>query len=383
VALTLVLLVAAGLLTRSLSHLLAVDPGFRTSRITKFDLNLPDKNYPSPPQQIRFFEQLIARLNSTTGVETAAATSILPFSGIENMSWVTVDGRISANSDIQPLAEHREITTGYFEALGIPLLKGRAFTAQDNLDSPPVVIVNEAFARQLLPPGKDPIGRRISIQKPADAGSWRTIVGVIGDVHSSSLSEPPHLQLYLPHTQINQNVMMVVVKSHLAQAELVAAAKAAVKELDPALPLAGIRTMEGVLSSATERPRFSAYLLALFACLALLLALVGISGSVAWAVSQRTQEMGLRMALGAQSYDLLKLVVGQGIKPVLLGLALGLAGALALTRLMRGLLFEVSATDPATFVGITTGLLVVALLACWIPARRATKVDPMIALRCD
>jgi putative ABC transport system permease protein len=177
--------------------------------------------------------------------------------------------------------------------------------------------------------------------------------------------------------------MTVVVKSTIAQAELVAAAKANVKALDPSLPLAKIQTMEDVLSAATTRPRFSALLLALFAGLALLLALVGISGSVAWAVSQRMQEIGLRMALGAQPIDLIKLVVRQGIKPVLIGLALGLAGAFTLTRLMRGLLFGVSATDPVTFVGVTTSLLAVALVACWIPARRATKVDPLVALRCE
>jgi putative ABC transport system permease protein len=382
VALTLALLVAAGLLARSLSHLYAVDPGFRASQVTAFNLNLPDKDYPSPQKQIRFFERLLSGLNATPGVETAAAISALPFSGTENLTWVTVEGSINAEREEPPMAERREITQDYFKALGVPLLKGRAFTPQDNSNSSLVVVVNETFARQLLL-GKDPIGRRIKISKPGDESPWRAIVGVVGDVHSSSLASASQPQLYLPLAQFNQSVMTVVVKSTIAQAELVAAAKANVKALDPSLPLAKIQTMEDVLSAATTRPRFSALLLALFAGLALLLALVGISGSVAWAVSQRMQEIGLRMALGAQPIDLIKLVVRQGIKPVLIGLALGLAGAFTLTRLMRGLLFGVSATDPVTFVGVTTSLLAVALVACWIPARRATKVDPLVALRCE
>jgi putative ABC transport system permease protein len=380
VALTLVLLVTAGLLTRSLARLLDVDPGFRTSQVTVFDLNLSDKNYPSPPQQIRFFERLLARLNATPGVEAAGAISVLPFSGVENMDWVTVEGRTSAERGESPGAERREITTDYFKALGVPLLKGRVFSSQDNADAPLVVVVNQTFVRQMLS-GKDPIGARVKLGKSADQRPWREIVGVVGDVHGFSLTSASRPQLYMPHTQFNQSVMTVVVKSAMAQAELIAAAKASVRELDPSMPLANIQTMESVLSAATSRPRFSALLLALFAGLALLLALVGISGAVAWAVSQRLQEIGLRMALGAQPFDLLKLVVRQGIKPVLIGLALGLAGAFTLTRLMRGLLFGVSATDPVTFVGITTSLLVVALLACWIPARRATKVDPLVALK--
>ncbi|MGH9935733.1 MAG: ABC transporter permease [Blastocatellia bacterium] len=382
VALTLVLLVAAGLLTRSLSRLYDVDPGFRAGQVTAFDLNLSDKNYPSPPKQIRFFEQLLARLNATPGVETAAAISVLPFSGTENLTWVSVEGRISAEREEPPMAERRAITPDYFKALGTPLLKGRVFTSQDNLDSPFVALVNETFARQMLA-GKDPIGVRVNLGKSAGQNSWRTIVGVVSDVRSSSLTVAFQPQLYLPYNQFNQSMMTVVVKSPLAQAELVAAAKASVKALDPSLPIAKIQTMEGVLSAATARPRFGALLLALFAGLALLLALIGIYGSVAWAVGQRTPEIGLRMALGATPFDLLRMVVGQGIKPVLIGLALGLAGAFALTRLLSGLLFGVSATDPATFTAITGSLLIVALLACYIPARKATQVDPMVALRTE
>ncbi|MGH9840045.1 MAG: ADOP family duplicated permease [Blastocatellia bacterium] len=380
VALTFVLLVAAGLCIRSLARLQAVDPGFRASHVTAFDLTLSDKNYPSPPNQIGFFEQLLARLNATPGVEAAAAISVLPFSGLENLAWVTAEGRVSIEREEAPFAEQREITPGYFKVMGVPLLKGRVFTAQDHLSSPLVVVVNETFARQILP-GKDPLGSRVRLGRPADENPWRTIVGVVGDVYSSSLTSAPKPQLYLPHAQFNQNVMTVVMKSPLTQAELLAAAKATVKSLDPALPLSKIQTMENVLATATVRPRFGTLLLTLFAGLALLLALIGIYGSVAWTVGQRTPEIGLRMALGATPFDLLRMVIGQGIKPVLIGLALGLAGAFALTRLLSGLLFGVSATDPATFAAITSSLLIVALLACYLPARKATKVDPLVALR--
>jgi len=380
VALTLVLLVAAGLCIRSLAHLQAVDPGFRTNQVTAFELNLPGKNYPSPQRQIGFFEQLLARLNTTPGIEAAAAVSILPLSGVESLDPVIVEGRVSSEREEAPAAERREITPGYFNVLGVPLLKGRVFTAQDNLASPLVLVANETFVRQMLP-SQDPLGVRVKLGRASNQNPWRTIVGVVGDVHSSSLTAAPKPTLYQSHAQFNQGEMTVVLKSPLAQAELIAAAKASVKELDPTLPLTKIQTMESVLATATARPRFGTLLLALFAGLALLLAVVGIYGSVAWAVSQRTQEIGLRMALGALPFDLLKLVVGQGIKPVLIGLALGLVGAFALTRLMSGLLFGVSATDPATFAGITASLLAVALLACYVPARRATKVDPLVALR--
>ncbi len=278
------------------------------------------------------------------------------------------------------MAERREITPDYFDVLGIPLLKGRVFTAQDHANAPLVVVANETFVRQMLP-GQDPLGVRVRLGMGRNQDPWTTIVGVVGDVRSASLAAAPKPTLYHAHAQFNRSGMTVVMKSPLAQAELIAAAKAGVKTLDPTLPLTKTQTMESVLATATVRPRFGALLLALFAGLALLLALIGIYGNVAWAVGQRTPEIGLRMALGATPFALLRLVVGQGIKPVLIGLALGLVTAFALTRLMSGFLFGVSATDPATFIGITLSLFVVALLACWVPARRATKVDPMIALR--
>jgi putative ABC transport system permease protein len=382
VALTFVLLVAAGLLIRSLMRIQAVDPGFRASQLTAFELVLPGKRYSSPQSRISFFEQLLARLNATPGVDSAAAISILPLSGMDSGEGVTVEGHVSSGSDEAPIVQRREITPDYFKVIGVPLLKGRVFMAQDHADAPLALVVNETFARQMLP-GKDPLGVRVRLGRAGNQNPWRAIVGVVGDVHSSSLTAAPRPQFYLPHTQWNRSGMTIVMKSPLAQAELIAAAKANVKALDPALPVTKVRTMESVLSTATVGPRFSALLLAIFAGLALLLALIGIYGCVAWAVGQRTPEIGLRMALGAQPFDLLRLIVGQGIKPVLIGLALGLTGAGALTRLMRGLLFGVSATDPVTFVVIATSLLVVTLLACWIPARRATKVDPMTALRSE
>jgi putative ABC transport system permease protein len=382
VALTLMLLVATGLLTRTLARLQAVDPGFRPQQVTAFELRLSGQKYASAASQVQFFEQLLARLDATPGVETAAAISNLPFIGAATMEWVVVEGRLDNEFEAKPMAERLEITPDYFQALGVPLLKGRIFSTQDHAQAPPVVIVNETLARQMLP-GKDPLGARIKLTSSYNPNDWRTIVGVVGDVRSYSLAQAPRPQLYYPHSQFTQNRLTVVVESALPHAELIATAKAHAKALDPLLPLAKIQTLEGALSAATASPRFGALLLALFAGLALLLALVGIYGSVAWAVSQRTPEIGLRMALGATPSVLLRLVVGQSIKPVLAGLALGLAGAFALTRLMNGLLFGVSATDPATFVAVTGSLLSVALLACYFPARKATAVDPMVALRSE
>jgi predicted permease len=380
VALTFVLLVAAGLCLRSLARMQAVDPGFRLSQVTAFEMMLPTKKYSSHQSRISFFEQLLAQLNATPGVEAAAAISILPLSGMDSGEGVTVEGNVSTNREEAPIVERREITSDYFKALSVPLLKGRVFTAQDHADAPLVLVVSETFARQMLP-NKDPLGIRVRLGRAGNQNPWRTIVGVVGDVRSSSLTAVTKPQFYLPHTQWNRSGLTVVMKSPLAQAELIAAAKASVKALDPALPLTKIQTMENVLHTATVRPRFGALLLALFAGLALLLALIGIYGSVAWAVGQRTPEIGLRLALGATPLDLLRLVIGQGLKPVLFGLAFGLAGAFTLTRLLSGLLFGVSVTDPATFIAITSSLLIVALLACYLPARRATKVDPLIALR--
>jgi putative ABC transport system permease protein len=350
--------------------------------VTAFELRVSGQNYTSYASRSQFYEQLLARLNATPGVETAAAISILPLSGMENLDLITVEGHPNDEREDPPPAERREVTSDYFKALGVPLRKGRVFSAQDHANAPLVVVVNETFVRQRLS-GTDPLGARIKLGKPDSQSPWRTIVGVVGDVHSSSLTLAPQPQLYQPHTQFSQSRMTVVVKSLLAQADLIASVKASVKALDPSLPLAKIQTMEGVLSATTASPRFGTVLLALFAGLALLLALVGIYGSVAWAVGQRRPEIGLRMALGAQPFDLLKLVIRQGIKPVLIGLMLGLAGAFALTRLMSGLLFGVTATDPTTFVGVSLCLMAVALLACWLPARRAAKIDPMIALRAE
>lgn len=382
IALAFVLLIGAGLLIRSLTRLQAVDPGFLSANVTSFDLRLPYSRYKTSDQRSLFFAQFLAKLGTSPGVEAVAAISSVPLAGAENVGFLAVEGRSYHVVTDQPVAERRVITPDYFKVMSIPVLQGRAFTDQDTVTAPLAVIVNETFVRKLFP-NTDPIGKRLKLGGHNQDLPWRTVVAVIKDVLSISLVQEPKPQVYLPLTQFNRNEMSIVVKSALPPASLISAAKSELGSLDSALPIANIDTMEGIIAQALRRPRFNTFLISLFAGLALLLTVVGLYGSVAWAVNQRAHEIGIRMALGAQTRDVLKLIIVQGMKLVLIGVAIGLMGAFVLNRLMERLLFGVSATDPLTFALIALLLALVSLLACYVPARRAMKIDPIATLRSE
>jgi putative ABC transport system permease protein len=296
---------------------------------------------------------------------------------------IHVEGQPLPTKDWSPNAENRTITPGYFETMGVTLLQGRDFSDQDTADQLKVCIINETTRRDFFS-GVDPLGKRLKLGGTDEGNPWFTIVGVVGNVRGFALDAKVRPQVYRPTEQDTDNTMTFVVRSEtMPAASLQQTIRGEMKSIDPSLPLANFRTMESLVANAVARPRFSTALLGLFALTALLLTAVGLYGVVAYATSQRTREIGIRMALGASGRSILALIIRQGMVPVLIGLAIGLASALALTRLLASQLYEVKATDPLTFLGVVAVLLLVALTACLVPARRAAKVDPMVALRTE
>ncbi len=387
VAIAMVLLVGAGLLLKSFVRLQRVDSGFNSANVLTFNLQLPASSYREWRQVSELYTQLIARLKSVPGAQSADATGFLPLES----GWPSgflIQGRPPAPGE-ETVAQHRPVSEGYFQTMGIPLLRGRQFGERDQADAPGVMIVNEALARRYFP-NEDPVGKRITtlsrqygpLGRVMPASLEMEVVGVVGDEKNSSLSKTAEPAIYIFHRQFAYRSMSVVVRA-TAPLSLVNAVQNEVWALDRNLPVSNIKTMERRLGESIAQPRFSALLLGLFAALALLLAAVGIYGVVSYTVEQRTREIGLRMALGASAGDILKQVVGRGLALTLAGAGLGVFGAFGLTRLISGLLYGVRATDPAIFVAMPALLALVALMACYIPARRATKVDPMIALRCE
>jgi putative ABC transport system permease protein len=398
VALALVLLIGGGLMLKSFLHLMNVDPGFTTSHILTVDLSLPGPRYPQPWQQLRFYEQLIEGIKALPGVEAVGATSETPLTAGDYWVPFTIEGRPALPPGQEPNAASRSISNDYFRAMKIPLRKGRFFSDADarralpvirwfeeqpfppHFNDPqpaPVIIINETMARTFWP-NQDPLGQRIRII----ASPWLTVVGVVGDVRHGALNARPNPEMYLPHLQEPRASLAIVARTSGDPLLLAAAVREQVKALDKDQPLT-ITTMEQLFSDSVAGQRFNTLLLGVFGALALGLALVGVFGVINYSVSQRTHEIGVRLALGAQRKDIFKLIIGQGLVLALMGVGIGLAGALILTRLISKLLYEVSPTDSATFVVVALLLTSVALLACWIPARRATKVDPMVALRYD
>jgi predicted permease len=381
VAVSLVLLVGAGLLINSFLRLRNSDPGYRTENLLTMSVVLPQQKYPDHARRTAFFAELISRVKALPGVRSAAVTDWLPLTMTGGSFGVSVEGRPDPGPDQRPDVVTRVVSPEYFSTMGIRLLRGRQFDeGQDRADATPVVVISETTARRLWP-GEDPLGKRLQPGNP-DPSGWMEVVGVVNDVRQFDLTAEPRLQMYLPYVQFEWFVpRQLVLKTAVEPSSLTAAVRSAVWEVDKEQPVSDIRTMEEVLSESIARQRFSTMLLGIFAALALALAAVGIYGVMSYAVAQRTREIGIRMALGAQAGSVVRLVVGQGLKLVSAGVLLGLAGSLLLTRLMSSLLFGVSATDPLTLFTISLVLVGVALLASYIPARRAAKVDPLIALR--
>lgn len=382
IALTLVLLVGAGLLIRSFWRLQQVSPGFRTDNVLTIQLRLPRTKYPEGAQIASFYQQLQERLSALPGVQAASATSTIMLPKLANSSNFTIEGRPADPREQSLELPFDSVLPNYFQTMGIQLLQGRTFNALDGRDSQQVTIVNETFAKRFFP-NNDPIGRRFTFGDGGNNPQWLTIVGVVRDTKRQGLDAPVRIESWLPISQAPSRTMTMVVRSAGDPLAISRSVREAVWALDKDLPIPKMETMEQVLSEQVAQRRLNMLLLGLFAALALILAAVGIYGVMNYAVTQRTNEIGIRLALGAQSRDVLRLIVGQGMKLAVAGVGIGLIATFAITRLMAGLLFGVSTTDPLTFTAIAILLAIVALLACYIPARRATKVDPMIALRCE
>ncbi|HWS52912.1 MAG TPA: ABC transporter permease [Pyrinomonadaceae bacterium] len=379
VALSLVLLIGAGLLIKSFVKLRNTNPGFDPSNTLTASLSLAPVRYDTDEKIADFYGRLVERVRGLPGVESVGAVNPLPLGDNSYAFSFSVVGQPPLPPGQRQSASARFVTPDYFRAQRVPLRAGRAFTEADTADAPDVIIVNEAFARRYLP-GVEPLGQRLRLGINSIEGE---IVGLVGDIRGASLATTPAPEYYVPEAAVSFGDMTLVVRTANDPASLTPALRQVVSEMDKELPLYDVRTMESLVARSVARQRFSMTLVGVFAALAMLLAAVGIFSVMSFLVAQRTHEIGIRMALGARPGDILSMVVRQGVVLTLVGVGVGLAGAFALTRLMSGLLYEVSATDPVVYGGITALLAGVALLACYVPARRATKVDPLIALRYD
>ena len=380
VALALVLLTSAGLMVKSFGRLRKIDTGFNTDNVLTMVLRLPAAKYKDDPQYVAFFRQALERIRALPGVRSAGMVNFLPlYGGLGSATGFTVKGRPAPPPGEGPSANVRVADGGYFGTMGIPLLRGRNFADFEDAEPRHVVLVSESLARTHFP-GEEPLGKRITVfmsENPVPT----EIVGVVGDVRYDSLTDQAEPTVYMPHPELTYEFMTLVIRTSGEPAEMAPAVRRVISAIDPDQPVSDVRTMNQVMADTVARARFNTLLLGLFAGLATLLSAIGIFGVMNYSVTLRTREIGLRMALGAQPGRVLMLILRQGLLLTLVGIGIGLAGALALTRLMSSMLFGVDATDPATFAAIVALLALVSLVACYIPARRATRVDPLIALR--
>ena len=385
VALGLVLLIGAGLMMRSFGRLVNVHPGFDPERVLTGQISMARTVYESHEARVQYVQQTLDRLKALPGVESAAFVAPMPFSGGNVGSDFRIEGRPKPEPGQEPDASNRSVTAQYFQSLKIPLLRGRHFTEQDQRGAIGVAIINDALARAYFPK-EDPLGKYITHiganQNEGDPERWE-IVGIVGDVRHSNLTSPANPEIYLPYQQNSWAWGNFFVRTSNDATALTKAFTETIRATDKAVPLTNVRPLTQAIANTVAQTRFYTFLFAAFGVVGLLLTITGIYGVISYTVAQHTQEIGIRMALGAQTRDVLKLILGHGMVLTAVGIALGLIAAGALTRLMTNLLFGLGPTDPLTFGGIAALLALVALLACYIPARRATKVDPMIALRCE
>ncbi|MGB9467079.1 MAG: ABC transporter permease [Candidatus Acidiferrum sp.] len=377
IGIALVLMTGAGLLMQSFSRLMQVNPGFSPKNLMAFPLTLPPSRYSQPELQSQFYRQLLERVKSMPEVQSAGITSYLPLSGAIRFVFVCPEGRVCEGIGKDPTSAVRQVSAGYFETVGTPLLSGRAIEEKDIAGGSPVVVINETAAKHFFP-GQNPIGKHLANSRDM---LQREIVGVVADVKFNALNAANTEEMYLPMAQVPWPTTTLLVRSEVNSQSLVNAVRAKIAKVDPNLPVAGISSMEEVVGTSVAQPKLTMQFVGLFAGFALLLAAVGIYGVMAYTVTARKQEMGIRMALGARPADILRLVVGQGMRMTLIGVAIGVAVSLGLTRLLASLLFGVQATDPLVFSAAALVLVAAAFVACYIPARRATRVDPIIVLR--
>jgi putative ABC transport system permease protein len=381
VALALTLLVGAGLMIRSFARLVGVDPGFQPEKLLTFNLALPATKYGNDTLRLAAIDRVTDAITAVPGVTSVGGTSVLPFGG----SWATgsfnVEGYQAPANTPGPWGDQRTVTTGFLPTLGVPLIKGRLFTEQDGPNAPTIVVVDEEMVARYWP-NQDPIGKRITFNDLTDSSiTWLQVVGVVGHTMHEGLDGGRRVQLYFSNRQDPRGFLAMAVRTSGDPLAVVPSVKAAIKSFDPDLPMSNISSMEQLIEASTGPRRFSMVLLATFSSLAATLAAIGLYGVMSFTVTQRSKELGVRLALGAVPHDVLRLVMNQGMRLVMIGVGIGLTASLILSRVLRSMLFNVSATDPLTFVLIALLLILVTLLATWLPARRATRVDPVVVLR--
>lgn len=385
ISLALVLLAGAGLMMKSLYRLMAVSPGFRSEQVLSASVDMSVRQYPGDTARANFAQRILDGVRAIPGVEDAGIGTSTPLFNSHSRSDITIEGMATLKSGDYPHPDEHKISPGFTETLGIPLMRGRNFTTADNEKAPPVCLINSLLARQYFAKS-NPVGQRITFGHPGTAGDsektkWITIVGVVGDTKMYGLANPARLEVYLPFQQFPEGSLNILMRSAVDPASLTTALRGVVASVDKDQPLYDIATMNERVRKSVASRRMTLALLGLFSALALILAGVGIYGVISYSVAQRTHEIGIRAALGAQRGDLMRMVLGQGVLLALTGVAVGVVAALALGRVMASLLYSVSAYDPATFVGVAALLIGVAAAACYFPARRAMRVDPMVALR--
>jgi putative ABC transport system permease protein len=371
------LMTGAGLLIQSFARLMQVNPGFSPKNLMAFPLTLPPSRYSKPELQAQFYRQILEHVKAMPEVQSAGITSYLPLAGGSRYVFVCPEGRVCEGVGKDPTSAVRQVSAGYFEAVRTPLLNGRAIDEKDIGGGSPVAVINETAAKHFFP-GQNPVGKHIANSRDM---VQREIVGVVADVKFNTLNAADVEEMYLPMAQVPWPNTTLLVRSEANSQSLVAGVRAKIAEVDPSLPVAGISSMEEVVGASVAQPKLTMQFVGVFAGIALLLAAIGIYGVMAYTVSARKQEMGIRVALGARPADILRLVVGQGMRMTLIGVALGVAASLALTRFLASQLFGVQATDPLVFSAAACVLAATAFLACYLPARRATRVDPIIVLR--